>query len=356
MQIALTPFPKGVDVKQFLQDRKKRTDGASVETLNTDKSLNLEGGTPLLGEVTGNGDEGPAAELTATPQGAGIVPDPAGSVVSTDVYSQQSHFQSGNSREGFRVEGQSNAVQAVQVENPDFGTIAAQVKEPKGTTIHTNSRTISAYLTSKEIKSTTQLQQSTAADSKGIFIDDYKSLRRSVCLINKCSSDGISTGDHDMLQKSMKRTAWKNLDGPAPQQLSPAEGKATASHSLEALPTDSCVSKLQCLGFSMGSSKQETNLAIKALKRIDIDRTRVEPKKSSANKLLCLDPNPFELSDEESSRPDSILLSQLVRDISEVGFDDEELDTKICDLRAHSRKSKTSGKKGRNTNKKSVSK
>jgi hypothetical protein len=356
MQIALTPFPKGVDVKQFLQDRNKRTDGSSVETLTTDKSLNLGGGTPLLVEVTGEGDEVLAAELTATSQGAGIVPDPAGSVISTEEYSQQLHFQSGNSREGFRVEGQPNSIQSVQLENSDFGIIAAQVKEPKGTTIHTNSRTISAYLTSKEIKSTTQLQQSTAADSKGTFVDDYKSLRRSVRLINKCSSDGISTGDQDMLQKSMKRTAWKNLDGPAPQQPSPAESKSIASHSLDALPTDICVSNLQCLGFSMGSSKQETNLAIKALKRIDIDRTRVEPKKSSANKLLCSDPNPFELSDEENTRPDSILLSQLVRDISEVGFDDEELDTKICDLMAHSRKSKTSGKKGRNTNKKSASK
>jgi hypothetical protein len=305
----------------------------------------------LLGEVTGNGDEGLAADRTATSQGAGIVPDPAGSMVSTDVHCQQLHLQSGISREGFRVAGQSNAIQSVPVENADFGTIAAQVKEPKGTTLHTNSRTISACLTSKEIKSTTQLQQSTAVDSIGIFVDDCKPLRRSVRLIKKCSSDGISTGDQDMLQRSMRRTAWKNLDGPAPQQPSPAEGKAIASYSLEALPMDICVSKLQCLGFSMGSSKQETNLAIKALKRIDIDRTRVEPKKSSANKLLGLDPNPFELSDEESSRPDSILLSELVRDISEVGFDDEELDTKICDLMAHSRKSKTSGKKGRNTNK-----
>jgi hypothetical protein len=211
-------------------------------------------------------------------------------------------------------------------------------------------------LASKEINSTTQLQQSTATDSKGTFVDDNKSLRRSVRLINICSSDCISTGDQDMLEKSMKRTAWKNLDGPAPQQPLPAESKSIATHSLDSLPMDICVSNLQCLGFSMGSSKQETNLAIKALKRIDIDRTRVEPKKSTANKLPGSDPNPFEESDDENTRSDSILLSQLVRDISEVGFDNEELDTKICDLMAHSRKSKASGKKGHNTNKKSVSK
>jgi hypothetical protein len=49
MQIALTPFPKGVDVKQFLQDWKKRTDGSSVETLTTDKSLNLGGWNAFAG-------------------------------------------------------------------------------------------------------------------------------------------------------------------------------------------------------------------------------------------------------------------------------------------------------------------
>jgi hypothetical protein len=230
------------------------------------------------------------------------------------------------------------------------------VKEPKGTTIHTNSKIISADLATKEINSTTHLQQSTTTNSKGTFVDDNKSLRHSVRLNNICSFDGISTGDQDMLEKSMKRTPWKNLDGLAPQRPSPAESKSIATHTLDSLPTDRCVSNLQCLGFSMGSSKQETNLAIKALKRIDIDRTRVEPKKSTANKLPCLDSNPFELSDDDDTRPNSILLSHLVWDISEVGFDDEELDTKICDLMVHSRKSKASRKKGHNTNKKLVSK
>jgi hypothetical protein len=126
--------------------------------------------------------------------------------------------------------------------------------------------------------------------------------------------------------------------------------------SLDSLHTDKCISSLQNLGFSMGSSKQETSLAINTLKRIDIDRTRIEPKKNATNNLPCSDTNPFELNDDEYTRPDSALLAHIVQDISEVCFDDEELDIKICDLMAHSRKSKASRKKGHNSNKKLVSK
>jgi hypothetical protein len=106
------------------------------------------------------------------------------------------------------------------------------VKEPKGTTIHTNSKIISADLASKEINITTHLQQSAATNSKGTFVDDNKSLRRSVRLNNICSSDDISTCDQDMLEKSMKRTTWKNLDGPAPQQPSPAPKLVAWNHLL----------------------------------------------------------------------------------------------------------------------------
>jgi hypothetical protein len=130
----------------------------------------------------------------------------------------------------------------------------------------------------------------------------------------------------------MKRTAWKNLDGSALQRPSPTESKSNAICSFDSLPTDKRISSLQSLGFLMGSSKQETTLAIKALKCIYIDRTRVEPKKSATNNLSCSDTNPFELSDDEDTRLDSALLAHLMRDVSEVCFDDEELDTKICDL------------------------
>jgi hypothetical protein len=105
--------------------------------------------------------------------------------------------------------------------------------------------------------------------------------RCSLRLNNTCSSDGISKGDEDTLEKSMKRTAWKNLDGPALQQRqpSPTEGNTISTNTLESLPSDRCISSLHSLGFSMGRSQQDTMLAIKALKQIDIDRTRVETKK-----------------------------------------------------------------------------
>jgi hypothetical protein len=115
---------------------------------------------------------------------------------------------------------------------------------------------------------------------KGNFVGySCTASHRSVRLNNICSSDGISIGDENMLEKSMKRTAWKNLDGPAPQRPSPTESKSNTTRTLEALPTDRCVSSLHSLGFSLGKCQQETTLAIKALKRIDIDRTRVETKK-----------------------------------------------------------------------------
>jgi hypothetical protein len=309
--------------------------------------------SPLLAGVTSEGEEISESEYADR---SGAESEQAGLVVGIEELRYQIHSQVGNRRQSLRIEGQSNPIQSIQLENSDVGNIAAPVKDPKVTSIHTNSKTSRADLASKEINNTTQLHHSTGTESKGTFVDDNKSIRRSVRLINKCSSDGILTGDQDMLEKSMKRKAWKNLDGPAPQQPSPVGSKSSATHSLDSLPLDICVSNLQRLGFSMGSSKQETNLAIKVLKRIDIDRTRVEPKKNTANNPPGFDPNPFEDSDDEITRSDSILLSQLVRDISEGGFDNEELDTKICDLMAHSRKSKASGKKGHNSNKKLVSK
>jgi hypothetical protein len=39
------------------------------------------------------------------------------------------------------------------------------------------------------------------------------SLRRSSRLLNNISADGISTAYEDTMQKSMKRTPWKNFDG-----------------------------------------------------------------------------------------------------------------------------------------------
>jgi hypothetical protein len=49
-----------------------------------------------------------------------------------------------------------------------------------------------------------------------------------------------------------------------------------------------------CLGFSLGKCQQETTLAIKALKRIDIDKDKGRDKKMLLTSLTCADTNPFE--------------------------------------------------------------
>jgi hypothetical protein len=102
----------------------------------------------------------------------------------------------------------------------------------------------------------------------------------------------------------------------------------------------------------MGSSRTETTLAIKALKNIDINRSKVTPKKGIVKKVQPLEIDPFELSEYEDAESDSALLAHLVQDVLEVYFDDDALDTKICDLTALSRKSKTSKKKVKNRRKK----
>jgi hypothetical protein len=95
MQIALTPFPKGVDVKQFLQDRKRgQKDRQPLLQLQKIRRTwgGGRGGIPLLVGVTGAGDDAPESEHMTTIQCARIVSDPVGSVVSTEKHIQQLPF------------------------------------------------------------------------------------------------------------------------------------------------------------------------------------------------------------------------------------------------------------------------
>jgi hypothetical protein len=92
--------------------------------------------------------------------------------------------------------------------------------------------------------------------------------------------------DEDTMQKSMKWTAWKNLDGALEQETAVTRSPSIShglSHNplcLDALPDDRCASSLNKLGFSLGSSSLEMTLAIKALKNIDIDRSKATPNKA----------------------------------------------------------------------------
>jgi len=74
------------------------------------------------------------------------------------------------------------------------------------------------------------------------------------------------------------------------------------------------------------------------------NKSKALPSKALAMEL-CDDS--FITSDDEVDAVDNDLLAHLIKDISEVDFDEVELDTKLCDLMATNRKSKKSTKKRR---------
>ena len=99
--------------------------------------------------------------------------------------------------------------------------------------------------------------------------------------------------------------------------------------SFATLTNDICVTNLSNLDFSLGNSSSKVNMFINVLKHIEIDRTSVTSSKktqivgdlkASSSKLNLLD-----TSDDEGAEPDSALLAHLVRDVSEVNFDDVDL-------------------------------
>jgi hypothetical protein len=361
MQIALTPFPKGVDTKKILQYRRQRTSRVEGKISGSENLSSAKSSLSMEAKVSAMYSESQSVEGAA-----GLQPDliqgkgeqnfssidKMRTNVATRVQAEEKPgcaalsladgTTDGNKTELVRLEAISGTVQSTK------RCILNGTKEPAS---RPASKSSLVDCGPKEKSNTGQSDRSTATNPTGNLVAKKYALRRSKRLNNNCSSDGISKGDEDMLEKSMKRTAWKNLDGPALQQPSPVQSKSKAISIFESLPTDRCVDNLQRLGFSMGSSKQESTLAIKALKRIDIDRTKVEPKLSAPNNLMQPDLIFSDLSDDEDSRSDSVLLAHLAKDISEIGLEDDDLDIKICDLMAHSRKSKVSRKKGHNSNK-----
>jgi hypothetical protein len=159
----------------------------------------------------------------------------------------------------------------------------------------------------------------------------------------------------------MKRTAWKNLDGAIEQKAATRSPSTIPSmsfnpHCLDSIPDDRCISSLNKLGLRMGYSRTETTLVIKALKNIDIKRSKVTPKKDFSKKSHQTQTDLFDASEDKDADSDNALLAHLVQDVWGVYFDDEALDTMICDLMASSRKARTSKKMARKQKKKLVSK
>jgi hypothetical protein len=77
---------------------------------------------------------------------------------------------------------------------------------------------------------------------------------------------------------------------------------------------------------------------VKALKCLDFDRLNVKNTtefKFSRHKFMENEiVDHFESSDDEATHFDSDLLAHLIKDVSEVDLDVEDLDIKICDLKA----------------------
>ena len=161
----------------------------------------------------------------------------------------------------------------------------------------------------------------------------------------------------------MKRAASRNMDGPKKDkpmgQISPLSAMSSAnmtpgtpksrpsSISVVSIPKKRCISNLSNVGLVLGSNSNTISLSINALKRVEVDRTSVTPNQKVAKRLGAGE-NPFALSDDEDTDNDGTLLDHLVKEITDVGLDDLNLDTKICDLMVTGQKSKASSKKRKN--------
>ena len=120
-----------------------------------------------------------------------------------------------------------------------------------------------------------------------------------------------------------------------------------SSISIVSIPQKRCISNLSNVGLVLGSNSNTINLSINALKRVEVDRTTVTPNHKET-KRLGVGENPFAASDDEDTENGGTLLEHLVKEITDVGLDDLNLDTKICDLMVTGQKSKASSKKRKN--------
>ena len=111
-------------------------------------------------------------------------------------------------------------------------------------------------------------------------------------------------------------------------------GTEVVDKSFLALSSSSISTKLSSVGFVLGNNKDSIDLSTKALKRMEYDRLTVTPKVSAKSAPPPLD------EDELHDTIDVQLLSHLIGDVSECGFDEAMLSS-AYDLKASSRKSKS---------------
>jgi hypothetical protein len=213
MQIALTPFPKGVDIKKILQYRRQRTKGVAAKISGSENLLSAV--SSLAAEAKrsstlaeSHGDLGFAGLQQELLQGKSeqdsSMTDKLRSNQSTRLQAEEKRGQpalgqadgtkDGSRTELFQLDAISGTVQPTK--QCFVNSILNGSKESAPRTSSPGSKSSISDLGMKEKSGAGQIVRSTATNS---------------------------TGDEDMLEKSMKRTAWKNLDGPALQQPSPAQ-------------------------------------------------------------------------------------------------------------------------------------
>jgi hypothetical protein len=186
-----------------------------------------------------------------------------------------------------------------------------------------------------------------SSETGSIFLEGK---RRSARANNLFNAEGIAVADELILDKAMKRAAIKNLDGlAASTSKSPRAHPHAGNNSpllFNKLTEETCTNKLSAIGVFLGDDSNAIHVSYNALKRIEIDRAVVQAPRNGPSKDV-LETNPFDPSDEEDDSRDDALLSHLVKDLTDVDYDDADLTTRICDLKASVRKSKSSVKKAK---------
>jgi hypothetical protein len=137
-------------------------------------------------------------------------------------------------------------------------------------------------------------------------------------------ADGSKATDEDTLTKAMRRKANINLD---------IAGMKSKSKSFLPLSDTVISSKLASVGVSLGSNNNAISVSANALRHMEFDRLKVNPKVSAKS-------GPSIQDDEElSATIDGQLLSHLVDEVAEVDLDELMLSS-VYDLKASARKSK----------------
>jgi ribosomal protein L12E/L44/L45/RPP1/RPP2 len=126
------------------------------------------------------------------------------------------------------------------------------------------------------------------------------------------------------MARAMRRKAELNLD---------TAGMKSCSKSFLPLPDIVISSKLASVGVSLGSNNNAISVSANALRHMEFDRLKVNPKVSAKPCTSIQD------DEELSATIDGQLLSHLVDEVAEVDLDELMLSS-VYDLKASARKSK----------------